>query len=115
MARPCYKSRWQIELFFLWIRQLLRIRSFIGTSDNSVRIKIWSAISTYLQVAILKKPLKLEPSLHEILQLLSVTWFDKVPIQELFNRRTNLFDTSNITEGIPNLLKKWLIPDTTDL
>ena len=99
-----YKSRWQIELFFRWIKQHLRIRSFIGTSDNAVRIQIWSAISTYLLVAILKKTLKLEPSLHEILQVLSVTQFEKVPIPELFNRRTTLFDTSNITEDIPNLL-----------
>ena len=98
-----YKSRWQIELFFRWIKQHLRIRSFIGTSDNAVRIQIWSAISTYLLVAILKKTLKLEPSLHEILQVLSVTQFEKVPIPELFNRRTTLFDTSNITEDIPNL------------
>jgi hypothetical protein len=98
-----YKSRWQIELFFRWIQQHLRIRSFIGTSDNAVRIQIWSAISTYLLVAILKKTLKLEPSLHEILQVLSVTQFDKIPISELFNRRTTLFDTRNITEEIPNL------------
>jgi len=73
-----YRSRWQIELFFRWIKQHLRIRSFIGTSDNAVRVQIWSAISTYLLVAILKKTLKLEQSLHEILQVLSVTPFEKV-------------------------------------
>ena len=99
-----YKSRWQIELFFRWIKQHLRIRSFIGTSDNAVRIQIRSAISTYLLVAILKKTLKLEPSLHEILQVLYVTQFEKVPIIELFNRRTALFNIINTTEDIPNLL-----------
>lgn len=98
-----YKSRWQIELFFRWIKQHLRIRSFIGTSDNAVRIQIWSAISTYLLVAILKKTLKLEPSLHEILQVLSVTSFEKVPVAELFARRSIYLDTTNFTDEIPNL------------
>ena len=98
-----YKSRWQIELFFRWIKQHLRIRSFIGTSENAVRIQIWSAISTYLLVAILKKTLKLEPSLHEILQVLSVTPFEKVPVAELFAPRSTIFDTSNFTDDIPNL------------
>ena len=98
-----YKSRWQIELFFRWIKQHLRIRSFIGTSDNAVRIQIWSAISTYLLVAILKKTLKLEQSLHEILQVLSVTPFEKVPVAELFAPRSIYLDTSNLTDDIPNL------------
>ena len=98
-----YKSRWQIELFFRWIKQHLRIRSFIGTSDNAVRIQIWSAISTYLLVAILKKTLKLKPSLHEILQVLSVTPFGKVPVAELFAPRSIYLDTSNFTDDIPNL------------
>jgi hypothetical protein len=98
-----YKARWQIELFFRWIKQHLRIRSFIGTSDNAVRIQIWSAISTYLLVAILKKTLKLEPSLHEILQVLSVTPFEKVPVAELFASRTIHLDTRDFTDDIPNL------------
>jgi hypothetical protein len=98
-----YKSRWQIELFFRWIKQHLRIRSFMGNSDNAVRIQIWSAISTYLLVAILKKTLKLEPTLHEILQVLSVTPFEKVPIAELFAQRSIYLDTSNFTDDIPNL------------
>jgi hypothetical protein len=70
-----YKSRWQIELFFRWIKQHLRIHSFVGTSENAVRIQIWTAISTYLLVAIMKKTLGLKPSLHEILQVISVTPF----------------------------------------
>ena len=98
-----YRSRWQIELFFRWIKQHLRIRSFIGTSDNAVRVQIWSAISTYLLVAILKKTLKLEPSLHEILQVLSVTPFEKVPVAELFASRTIHLDTRDFTDDIPNL------------
>jgi len=98
-----YQARWQIELFFRWIKQNLRIRSFMGTSDNAVRIQIWSAISTYLLVAILKKTLKLEPSLHEILQVLSVTPFEKVPVAELFARRSIYPDTVDFTDDIPNL------------
>jgi hypothetical protein len=98
-----YKARWQIELFFRWIKQHLRIRSFMGTSDNAVRIQIWSAISTYLLVAILKMTLHLEPSLHEILQVLSVTPFEKVPVAELFAPSVPLLDTKNFTDDIPNL------------
>jgi Transposase DDE domain/Domain of unknown function (DUF4372) len=98
-----YRCRWQIEIFFRWIKQHLRIRSFIGTSDNAVRIQIWSAISTYLLVAILKKTLKLKPSLHEILQVLSVTPFEKVPVTELFPAHSIQLDTTNLTDDIPNL------------
>ena len=98
-----YKARWQIELFFRWIKQHLRIRSFIGTSDNAVRVQIWSAISTYLLVAILKKTHGLPQSLHEILQVLSVTPFEKVSINELFAKRSILFDTTEQQNDIPNL------------
>jgi hypothetical protein len=98
-----YRCRWQIEIFFRWIKQHLRIRSFIGTSDNAVRIQIWSAISTYLLVAILKKTLKLKPSLHEILQVLSVTPFEKVPVTELFPSHSIQLDTTNLIDDIPNL------------
>ena len=98
-----YRCRWQIEIFFRWIKQHLRIRSFIGTSDNAVRIQIWSAISTYLLVAILKKTLKLKPSLHEILQVLSVTPFEKVPVTELFPAHSTQLDTRDLTDDIPNL------------
>ena len=75
-----YKSRWQIELFFKWIKQHLRIKAFYGTSENAVRIQIWSAISVYLLVAILKKRLHLEASLYTILQILSLMLFEKTPI-----------------------------------
>jgi len=75
-----YKCRWQVELFFKWIKQHLRIKAFYGTSPNAVRTHVWIAISVYVLVAILKKELKLERSLSEILQILSVTLFEKSPI-----------------------------------
>jgi len=75
-----YKRRWQVELFFKWIKQNLRIKAFYGTSVNAVKTQIWIAISVYLMVAILKKQLKLERSLGEILQILSITLFEKIPI-----------------------------------
>jgi DDE family transposase/uncharacterized protein DUF4372 len=99
-----YKARWQIELFFKWIKGHLRIRAFVGTSENAVRIQIWTALSTYLLVAILKKTLNLEPSLHEILQVLSVTPFEKVPVPELFARYAGNLDTSGSAFDIPNSL-----------
>ena len=75
-----YKCRWQVELFFRWIKQHLRIKSFFGTSANAVRTQIWVAVSTYLLVAIVRKRLRLRASLYQILQILSVTLFEKVPI-----------------------------------
>jgi hypothetical protein len=77
-----YRSRWQIELFFRWIKQHLRIKSFYGTSENAVKIQIWTAVSVYLLVAIIKKRLKLERSLFSILQILSVSLFEKISIHE---------------------------------
>jgi len=75
-----YKSRWQIELFFKWIKQHLRIKAFYGTSENAVKTQIWIAISIYVLVAIVKKQLHLDQSLYTILQILSVTLFEKTPI-----------------------------------
>lgn len=75
-----YKCRWQIELFFRWIKQHLRIKSFYGTSENAVKTQIWIAVSVYLLVAIIKKRLNLEMSLYTFLQILSVTTFEKTPI-----------------------------------
>lgn len=79
-----YKSRWQIELFFKWIKQHLRIKAFFGTSDNAVRSQIWIAVSIYILVAIIKKRLGLQHSLYTILQILSVSLFDNTPILLLF-------------------------------
>lgn len=78
-----YKYRWQIELFFKWIKQHLRIKAFYGTSENAVKSQIWIAISVYILVAIIKKRLKIEQSLYTILQILSVTIFEKMPIYQV--------------------------------
>jgi len=75
-----YKSRWQVELFFKWIKQHLRIKAFYGTSENAVKTQIWIAVSAYVLVAIIRKRLGLEASLYQILQILSVTLFEKTPI-----------------------------------
>ena len=75
-----YRCRWQIELFFKWIKQHLRIKAFYGTSENAVKTQIWIAISVYVLVAIVKKSLKIDSSLYTILQVLSVTLFEKTPI-----------------------------------
>ena len=75
-----YRCRWQVELFFKWIKQHLRIKAFFGTSENAVKMQIWIAISVYVLVAIIKKRLKLKASLYTILQILSVTLFEKTPI-----------------------------------
>jgi hypothetical protein len=78
-----YKCRWQVELFFKWIKQHLRIKRFYGTSENAVRTQIWIAISVYVLVAIIKKQLKLDSSLHTLLQILSLTLFEKLPLQQV--------------------------------
>ena len=84
-----YKCRWQIELFFKWIKQHLRIKAFYGTSDNAVKIQVWIAISVYVLVAIVRKELGIDRSLNEILQILSVTIFEKTPIfQALSEQKT---------------------------
>jgi transposase len=75
-----YKCRWQVELFFKWIKQHLRIKAFYGTSENAVKTQVWIAISVYVLVAIVKKELKLDRSLNDILQILSLTLFEKTPV-----------------------------------
>jgi IS4 transposase len=75
-----YKCRWQVELFFKWIKQHLRIKAFYGTSENAVKTQIWIAVSVYVLVAIVRKRLGLEASLYQILQILSITLFEKTPI-----------------------------------
>jgi hypothetical protein len=78
-----YRCRWQVELFFKWIKQHLRIKSFYGTTDNAVKTQIWIAVSVYVQVAIIKKRLNLDASLYTILQILSVTIFENIPLDQL--------------------------------
>ena len=94
-----YKLQWQVELFFKWIKQHLRIKTFYGTSENAVRTQIWIAVCVYVLIAILKKELKLPQSLHSILQVLSVTAFEKVPIYELLTRdaRNTLPESSYVS------------------
>jgi Domain of unknown function (DUF4372)/Transposase DDE domain len=77
-----YKNRWQVELFFKWIKQNLRIKRFYGTSENAVKSQIWIAVSVYVLIAIVKKRLHLEASLQTLLQILSVTVFEKMPLQQ---------------------------------
>ena len=77
-----YRCRWQVELFFRWVKQHLRIKSFYGTSPNAVKTQVWIAICTYVLVAIIKKERKVDLSLHEILQILSVSLFEKTPINK---------------------------------
>jgi len=84
-----YRLRWQVELFFKWIKQHLRIKSFFGTSPNAVKTQIWIAVSVYLLVAIVKKRLNLPGSLHTILQILEVNLFEKIPISQLVEATMN--------------------------
>jgi len=95
-----YKSRWQIELFFKWIKQHLRIKTFYGTSQNAVKAQIWIAVSVYLLVAILKKRLGLSLPLYTILQILSVSIFEKTPLIQLFSQT----DYNNQTPPCSNQL-----------
>jgi len=80
-----YRNRWQVELFFKWIKQHLRIKRFFGTSENAVKSQVWIAVATYVLVAIARKRLKLDLSLHTMLQVLSVTPFEKIPLFQLFS------------------------------
>ena len=93
-----YRCRWQIELFFKWIEQHLRIKSFFGTSENAVKSQIWIAVSVYVLVAILRKRLNITASLYEMLQILSLTMFEKMALNQLLTRmplETNLPDSTN--------------------
>jgi hypothetical protein len=90
-----YKSRWQVELFFKWIKQHLRIKKFLGTSENAVKTQIWCAVSTYVLIAIIKKELKLEASLYTILQILSISVFDKTHISRALQPEAVIDDMQN--------------------
>ena len=93
-----YRSRWQVELFFKWIKQNLRIKTFYGTSENAVKTQIWIAVSVYVLAAIMKKRLNLQPSLYTILQVLSVSAFDITPINQLLTNthyKPELMETDN--------------------
>jgi hypothetical protein len=93
-----YRQRWQIELFFKWIKQHLRIKSFFGTSENAVKTQVWIAVSAYVLIAIVKKRLNLTASLYEILQILSLTMFEQMPLDQLLSKNVrdqNSLDTAN--------------------
>src|SRR5271154_1910298 len=96
-----YRCRWQIELFFKWIKQHLRIKAFFGTSENAVKSQIWIAVSVYVLVAIVKKRLKLSASLYEILQILSLTMFERMPVDQLLAQA--------VTNDIEHISDKQLI------
>jgi len=91
-----YRNRWQVELFFKWIKQHLRIKAFYGTSPNAVKTQIWIAISTYVLVAILRKRLRIDRDLYTILQILSVYPFEKVPLFQLLTTAPDLIDTDSL-------------------
>lgn len=96
-----YKARWQVELFFKWIKQHLRIKAFYGTSENAVKTQIWIAVCVYVLVAIVKKQLNLDHSLYTILQILSVSLFEKTPILQAFSKD----DCTNETDDLRNQLE----------
>ena len=86
-----YKARWNVELFFKWIKQHLRIKAFYGTSENAVKSQVWIAVSVYVLVAIIKKQLRLDHSLYTILQILSISLFEKKPIFQVFSEHNCSF------------------------
>ena len=90
-----YKSRWQVELFFKWIKQHLRIKRFFGTSENAVKTQIWIAVSVYVLIAIVKKKLRLEASLYTLLQILSVTLFEKLELAQALTPSDSAADAAD--------------------
>ena len=89
-----YKSRWKVELFFKWIKQHLRIKTFYGTSENAVKTQIWIAVSVYVLVAIVRKRLKLDVSLYTLMQVFSVIVFEKVSMESI------IFQTADSSEPV---------------
>ena len=102
-----YKNRWQVELFFKWLKQHLRIKKFWGTSENAVKIQVYTAIITYCLVAIMKCKMQLDRSTHEILQILGISLTDKTHLKELFSKTKfkNVKDQSGL-DG-PDLFEKF--------
>ena len=98
-----YKSRWEIEEFFKWIKQHLRIKSFFGTSENAVKTQIWTAVTAYVLIAIIKKRLALDQSLYRILQILSLVLFDKRPILQVLSEPIYSFEEPDIYNQLPLL------------
>ena len=97
-----YRNRWQVELFFKWVKQHLRIKKFYGTSENAVKCQIWIAVSVYLLVAIVRKRMAIDASLHSILQICSVMPFEKMPIHQAFQK-------VRLTPESPDLLNQLIL------
>jgi transposase len=95
-----YKSRWQVELFFKWIKQHLRIKQFFGTSENAVKTQIWISVSVYVLVAIIRKKLNIDASLYTLLQVLSLTLFEKMPLQQAFPADDYTSDNGSISNQL---------------
>ena len=95
-----YKARWQVELFFKWIKQHLRIKQFYGTSENAVKAQIWTAVSMYVLVAIIKKRLNLDASLYTLLQIFSITLFEKIPLNKDFLDRSHGTDNDTFSNQL---------------
>jgi transposase len=95
-----YKSRWQVELFFKWIKQHLRIKQFFGTSENAVKTQIWISVSVYVLVAIIRKKLNIDASLYTLLQVLSLTLFEKMPLQQAFPGDDYTSDNGSISNQL---------------
>ena len=95
-----YKSRWQVELFFKWIKQHLRIKRFIGNSENAVKTQIWCAVSTYVLIAIVKKELQLDASLYTLLQILSVSVFEKTQLSQAFSGSGQFQDQTDFSNQL---------------
>jgi hypothetical protein len=95
-----YRARWQVELFFRWIKQHLHIQAFYGTSENAVKTQVWVALSVYVLVAIVKKQLRLDLSLYQILQILSITIFEKTPISEGFLNMADETDNPEVAKQL---------------
>ena len=95
-----YKSRWQVELFFKWIKQHLRIKRFIGNSENAVKTQIWCAVATYVLIAIVKKELQLDASLYTLLQILSVSVFEKTKLSQALARSTQISEQTDFSNQL---------------
>ena len=95
-----YRCRWQVELFFKWIKQHLRIKKFYGTTESAVKTQIWTAVSTYVLVAIVKKRLKIQASLYEMLQILSLTMFEQIPLDTLLSQTRIAQDEADIADQL---------------
>ena len=102
-----YRYRWQVELFFKWIKQHLRIKSFFGTTENAVKTQLWNAVSVYALVAIVKKRLNLSADLYTILQILSLTLFEKIPLNQLLSKSEHTMENQLSTNQL-NLFTQLL-------